>query len=89
MNRGINWTIGLAGGTVGWLTTEVFAAEHYGADACGMQVGLMESADIPGKNPTVWATVGLTSVSTLISDARVVFNFSRFVENRWGTMVVA
>ncbi|WKD50651.1 hypothetical protein [Microbulbifer spongiae] len=53
MNRGINRTILLAGGIAGWLTTEVFAAEHYGADACGMRAGLMESADIPGENPTV------------------------------------
>ncbi|WP_299945016.1 tryptophan halogenase family protein [uncultured Microbulbifer sp.] len=59
MNRMIKRVVVLGGGTAGWITAGLLAAEHCGANACGLQVVLVESPDIPviGVGEGTWPTI--------------------------------
>ena len=73
MSRSINSILIVGGGTAGWLSAAIIAAQHRGSDGRGIKVSLVESRDIPtvGVGEGTWPTMKNTVQSIGISEAEM------------------
>lgn len=70
MNGPIQHVVILGGGTAGWLTAGILAAEHLAADGSGLKVTLIESPDIKpiGVGEGTWPTMRSTLLKIGVSE---------------------
>ncbi|MGY0645367.1 MAG: tryptophan 7-halogenase, partial [Paraglaciecola chathamensis] len=59
MSKAVNKIVIVGGGTAGWLTAAIIAAQHKTDDNQGLQILLVESSDIPtvGVGEGTWPTM--------------------------------
>jgi flavin-dependent dehydrogenase len=73
-NPAVRHIVILGGGSAGWLTAALLAAEHRGADADGLRVTLVESPDTPpiGVGEGTWPTMRDTLRRIGVGEAELV-----------------